>query len=151
VQARRRAEISHRRQRDVVLPAERHEIEALRAFERAGDEVAGAANRARGPVVAPETSIGVRAGDAIERPRALQWGRTVAERLSGAGGGRPASAILFGPRGGEQALAVRTQLLERQREFLAVAEMPVDRALAAEPRLRMKDGGRRRGKQHRRR
>lgn len=104
----------------VVGRIEGGEVEPLTEDEHLGHMVAAAA-RAR-HVVAAGAAVGVRCRHLVEVAREQQRVVAIRERLSGAGGVRPAAAFLGGPVGSEQIPAVIEDILERQRKLVAVVK-----------------------------
>ena len=113
-----------------IVRIERHMIEALAENEDVGDDVAAAAGARQ--VVAAGARVRVRRRNAIEVAREDQRIRRIRERFAGALGQWPAAALLAGPDGGEELLAVSEQLLARDGVLLAVLEVTGDRHFASD-------------------
>src|SRR5215468_268558 len=74
-------------------------IEALPQHEHVCNEIAAAAGYAIGCVVAAETRVRIRRGDAVEGATSCQWLRRVRERAACALGQGPSPTFLLGPVG----------------------------------------------------
>jgi hypothetical protein len=115
-----------------IVAVEVGEVEALRQHEDVGDDVAAAAGDAERGVVAAGAGVGVGPGNAVEVAREDQRLMQVAQLRAGPLGERPAGALLGGPVGGEQPLAVLDERQHADARFLAVLQVPRHRDFTAD-------------------